>query len=84
MKNIIISRGRSWRRGPKCDCKIDWLWVRSPLEEMKYLFIFTFSFPRSSVEIKDGMGWEWEWWESNSNTVACAPAQQLASKKINK
>ena len=24
-------------RGTKCDCKIDWLWVRSPLEEIKYL-----------------------------------------------
>ena len=20
-----------------CDCKIDWLWLRSPLEGMKYL-----------------------------------------------
>ena len=31
-------------------CKIDWLWVRSPLEEVKYLFTFLFSFLRSGVE----------------------------------
>ena len=42
--------GRSWRRGTKCDCKIDWLWVRSPLEEVKYLFTIIFSFLRSGVE----------------------------------
>ena len=42
--------GRSWRRGTKCDCKIDWLWVGSSLEEMKYfLFTFIFSFLRSGV-----------------------------------
>ena len=29
--------------------KIDWLWVRSPLEEIKYLFTFIFSFLRSDV-----------------------------------
>ena len=34
------SRRQSWRRGIKCDCKTDWLWVRSPLEEMKYLLIY--------------------------------------------
>ena len=32
------------RGGTKCDCKIDWLWVRSPLEEVKYLFNFFFHF----------------------------------------
>ena len=33
--------GQSWRgRGTKCDCKIDLLWIRSQLEEMKYLFTF--------------------------------------------
>ena len=42
-------RGQSWRRGTKCDCKTDWSWVRSPLEEMKYLFPFIFSFLRSGV-----------------------------------
>ena len=34
--------GRSWRSGTRCDCKTDWLWVRSPLEEMKYLLKFIF------------------------------------------
>ena len=29
------------------DCNRDWLWVRSPLEEMKYSFKFIFSCPRS-------------------------------------
>ena len=47
--------GQSWHRGIKCDCKIDWLWVRSPLEEMKYLFKFIFPFLRSSVEAKHGV-----------------------------
>ena len=37
-----VSWGQSWRRGTKCDCKIGWLWFRSPLEEMKYLFTFLF------------------------------------------
>ena len=36
----------------KCDCKIDWLWVRSPLEEVKYLFTFIFSFISPSVMAK--------------------------------
>ena len=26
--------------GTKCDCKRDWLWVRFPLDEIKYLFKF--------------------------------------------
>ena len=42
--------GWSWRRDTKCDCKIDWLWVRTPLKELKYLFTFTFSFLCSGVE----------------------------------
>ena len=34
--------------GPQeCDCKRDWLWVRSPHDIMKYLFKFIFSFLRS-------------------------------------
>ena len=33
----------------------DWLWVRSPLEEMKYLFKFIFPFLRSGVEVKRGV-----------------------------
>ena len=43
--------GQSWRWGTKCDCKTDWLWVRSPLEEMKYFLKFIFPF-RSGVEGK--------------------------------
>ena len=48
-------RGQSWRRGTKCDCKIDWLWVRSPFDEIKYLFTFIYSFLRSGVETKRGI-----------------------------
>ena len=32
---------------------VDWLWVRSPLEEMIYLFIFPFL--RSGVQAKPGV-----------------------------
>ena len=46
---------RSWLRGTKYDCKIDWLWIRSPLEEVKYLITFIFSFLRSGVEAKRGV-----------------------------
>ena len=45
-------QGQSWRRCTKCDCKIDWLWVQSPLEEMILKFIFPFL--RSGVEDKRG------------------------------
>ena len=44
-----------WSSGTKCDCKTDWLWVRSPLEEMKYLLKFIFPFLRSGVEAKRGV-----------------------------
>ena len=44
-----------WRSGTKCDCKNDWLWVRTPLEEMKYLPKFIFPFLRSGVEFKRGV-----------------------------
>ena len=44
--------GQSWRWSTKCDCKTDWLWVRSPLEDMKYLLKFIFPFLRSGVEAK--------------------------------
>ena len=37
------------------DCKTDWLWVLSPLEEMKYLLKFIFPFLRSGVEAKRGV-----------------------------
>ena len=52
---FVWTLGRSWRRGTKCGCKIEWLWVRSPLEEVKYLFTFIFSFLRSGVEAKRGV-----------------------------
>ena len=35
--------------------KPDWLWVRSPLEEMKYLLKFILPFLRSGVEVKRGV-----------------------------
>ena len=45
-----VALGQSWGRGIKCDCKIDWLWVRSLLEEVPYFFNFIFSFLRSGVD----------------------------------
>ena len=51
----VRCRGQWWRSGTKCDCKIDWLWVRSPFEVMKYLFTFIFSFLRFGVEAKRGV-----------------------------
>ena len=52
MLNVIFFhenvRGQSWRSGTKCH----WLWVRFPLEEMKYLLKFIFPFLRSGVEAK--------------------------------
>ena len=56
-------RGQSWRNGTKCDCKTDWLWVRSSLEEMKYLLKFIFPFLRSGVEVEHGV----EFWNSTLN-----------------
>ena len=50
-----LQRSQSWRRGTKCDCKIDWFWILSPLEEMKYLFKFIIPFLRSGVEAKRGV-----------------------------
>ena len=52
---ICVSRGQSWRSRTKCDCKTDWLWVRSPLEEMKYLLKLIFPFLRSGVKAKRGV-----------------------------
>ena len=46
---------QSWRSGTRCECETDWLWVRSPLEEMKYLLKFIFPFLRSGVEVKRGV-----------------------------
>ena len=44
-----------WRSGTRRDCKTNWLWVRSPLEEVKYLLKFLFPFFRSGVEDKHGV-----------------------------
>ena len=57
INRILIDNdlSRSWRSGTKCGCKTDWLWVRSPLEEMKYLLKFIFPFLRSGVEAKRGV-----------------------------
>ena len=52
---FTVIYGPSWRRDIKCDCRIDWLWVRSPLEEMEYLFTFIISFLRSGVVAKRGV-----------------------------
>ena len=41
--------------GAKCDCEIDWLWVRVPLDEMKYLLTFLLSCLRSGVKAKRGV-----------------------------
>ena len=49
---MLRVRGHPWRSGTKCDCKPDWLWVRSPLEEMKYLLKFIFALvPRLSAAL---------------------------------
>ena len=55
MNLYYSSWGQSWCSGTKCDCKTDWLWVRSLLEEMKYLLKFIFQFLRSGVEAKRGV-----------------------------
>ena len=34
------------------DRKCDWLWIRVPVEKMKYLFKFIFSFLRFGVRAK--------------------------------
>ena len=45
------------------DCKRNWLWVRSPLREIKYLCKFIFSFLRSDVEAKLALyvAWNYKW-----------------------
>ena len=53
--HVHMLGGRSWRSGTRCDCKTDWLWVRSPFEEMKYLLKFIFPFLCSGVEVKRGV-----------------------------
>ena len=51
----LIYWGQSWRSGTNCDCNTDWLWVRSSLEEMKYLLKFIFTFLRSGVGVERGV-----------------------------
>ena len=41
--------------GAQSVTKRDWLWIRSPLEEIKYLFKFIFSFLCSSVGAMRGV-----------------------------
>ena len=53
--SVVGILGQSWRRGAKCDCKTDRLWVRYPLEEVKYLFKFISPLLRSGVEAKRGV-----------------------------
>ena len=50
-----MERDQLWRSGTNCDCKTDWLWVRPPLEVMKYLLKFIFLLLRSGVEAKRGV-----------------------------
>ena len=50
-KNKIF-KGPVVAQGAKCDCKNDWSWFRSPLEEMKYLLKIIFPFLRSGVEAR--------------------------------
>ena len=47
----IDKLGQYWRDCTKCDCKSDWLCVRSPLEGMKYLLKLIFPFLRSGIEL---------------------------------
>ena len=53
IKNNFYDRGQSWRGGT--NYKTNWLWVRSPPEEMKYLLKFIFPNLRSGVEAKRGI-----------------------------
>ena len=62
MKNISF-KGQSWRSGTRCDYKTDW--VRSSLEEIKYLFPFF----RSGVEVKRGVEFYHEWHARNVSRI---------------
>ena len=50
-----IQHAMSPDSGRKCDCKTDWLWVRFPLEAMKYLLKSIFPFLHTGVEAKRGV-----------------------------
>ena len=62
----------------QCDCKIDWLWVRSPLGEMKYLFTFIFLFLYSGVEAKRGVEFR------HSTRNASRTRQKVENRELNK
>ena len=62
---LVLVKKQWWRSGTRCDCKTDWMWVRSPLEEMKYLLKFIFPFLRSGVEVKRSV----EFCHSTRNTL---------------
>ena len=47
-----VKKDQSWHSATKCDCKRDWLWIRFPLEEIKYLLKFIFPFFRSGTKVK--------------------------------
>ena len=53
--HILLSTYVSEARKNKCDCKTDWLWVWSPLVEMKYFLKLIFPFLCSGVEAKRGV-----------------------------
>ena len=67
--NLLKFWGRSWRSGTRCDCETNWLWVRSPLEEMKYLFKFIFPFLRSGVKAKCGVEFRYSCNESGERSI---------------
>ena len=52
---VILFGQASCGAAAQCDCKTEWLWVRSPLDEMKYLLKFTFPFLRSGLKAKRGV-----------------------------
>ena len=54
-------------QGHKVWLKKDWLWVRSPFEEVKYLFECTCSFLRSGVDAKCGVDFRHS--TCNSSTI---------------
>ena len=51
-QSIEVSRGAGEQ---VCDCICDWLWIRSPVDKMKYLLKFTFVLLHSGVEAKRGV-----------------------------
>ena len=59
INNSILQVGQSWRSGTKCDCKIDWLWVRSPLENI-YLNLYFHYFAQHEMPPEIGRKWRTE------------------------